>query len=328
MSPSSVSNVLNGKTSKVSDKTRKLVLSLLESENYVSNMGGRMLSKGGSNIIGVIIHNSSRETVNTIVNPFNSEIIGSLENSIRKSGYYMMLYASASVDESVRLAKSWNVKGLIILGSNARDCEQLISSSVAPMVFIDSYYEERDKYYNVGLKDKLGAYTMTRHLIINGHTKIAFLADAAYPVGVDYERYEGVKQALTEAGIPVTSDNYIHVYYEDDLRYTMFLERAHLWLQKYTALFFASDKLAADAINTFEDMKIRVPEDISVAGFDDNIYALMSRPRITTVRQSPTQKAIKAIELLNRCINGEEIENSNILLDVAVEVRGSVKAIK
>ena len=103
------------------------------------------------------------------------------------------------MDETIRLASSWNVEGLILLGVQPQEIEKIREWSKMPVVYIDSYYPEKDvEFDNVGIQDYEGSYEMTRYLIRQGHTKIAFLADGKPLAGVDYERYRGYCDALRD----------------------------------------------------------------------------------------------------------------------------------
>ena len=93
----------------------------------------------------------------------------------------------------------------------------------------------------------------------------------------------------------------------------------------YTAAFFTSDFLANEAISIFYSQGISVPEDLSVSGFDDNIYARLSRPMLTTVRQKPEEKGKEAVGLLMRRIYGEEVPVGRMRLPTELIVRESVR---
>lgn len=277
----------------------------------------------GSRLIGVIVTYDRSRDQSAVQDPFYSEIIGALEEEIRKNNYFMLLYTSANVDESVRMASAWNVEGLIVLGCPPGDCPKFKERTSTPIVFIDSYFED-DKYiyHNVGLDDFSGGYEMTTHLIRRGHKRIAFLADNAQ--GVDYERLKGYKQALREAEIPFEEEDFIQLHFKKVIRHTQLTEFAQERLKKYSALFFASDFYASDAINTFFAVGLKVPENISVAGFDDNIFAWHCRPALTTVQQKVADKAYHAVKLMLKIINGEERTGKNIHLPVKLIVRESV----
>jgi LacI family transcriptional regulator len=198
-----------------------------------------------------------------------------------------------------------------------------------PLVFIDSYFHDDGiPYVNVGLEDRRGGYLMTRYLIEQGHRRIAFLADGDSPVGVDYERLSGYKEALGEAHIPFRKEDYIPISYKKAVRHaflTVFVKNRGV--QDYTALFFASDFYAVDAMNIFIDLGLRIPDDVSICGFDGNIFSTQSRPLLTTVRQDASQKAVHAAAQLIRLIRQEPLETRIVRLDVSLTLGNSVKHI-
>ena len=325
VSPTTVSNVINGRDKKMSPETLEKVRAVLAETNYVSNMAGRLLANHGSRIIGLIMLNARRDEKNAIQDPFLSEIIGALEYEIRTAGYFMMLYTAASVEESLRMADAWKVEGLIVLGSNAKDSQKFMRTKKIPLVFIDSYpYDDGLPYVTVGLDDYHGGYIMAQYLAGLGHTRIAFLADAKVPEGVDYERLEGCKAALAEHRIPFHDSDFIHIDSHYKKRHETLCAFVTIRLSTYTALFFASDFYAVDSINLFEDKGIRIPQDISVCGFDDNIYAIQSRPKLTTVHQDVSQKAAHAVQQILRLIRTGDSSPFTVRLPVSLQVRDSV----
>ncbi|MDR1588015.1 MAG: LacI family transcriptional regulator [Treponema sp.] len=140
VSPTTVSNVLHGKTDEMTPKTLKRVQRVIKENNYVSNMSGRSLAKYGSKIIAVVKIKKNRKDDRITHDPFFTEIIETVEHEVRTRGYFMMLYVSADVDECLRMAKAWDVEGMIICGCGAGGCTQFIRNSGVPVVFIDSYF--------------------------------------------------------------------------------------------------------------------------------------------------------------------------------------------
>ena len=329
VSPTTVSNVLHGRAEKMSSETLERVKRVIKEQNYVSNMAGRLLANYGSRIIGVIMTYERRNDINAIQNPFYSEIVGALEKNIRKEGYYMMLYTSGGAEESIQMALSWNVEGLIILGCPPQDCRKLREELDKPVVFVDTYFEENaESYDNVGLKEYEGGYRMTEYLIAMGHRRIAFLADEEHPVGVDSERLRGCRDALRAAGITPSERDYIPLPFKQEERDRLIRSLCAGRIAEYTALFFASDFYAIDAVNVLVSEGIRVPEDISVVGFDDNIFAVECRPKLTTVRQNISEKAYYAVRKVMELIMGTAAEERNIKLPVELVLRESVKNLK
>jgi LacI family transcriptional regulator len=329
VSPSTVSNVLHGRVDKMTAETLERVRRVIKDNNYVANMSGRTLGRYGSKIIGVVmISGSRRDEVNAMQVPFFSEIIRALEHEIRSKEYFMMLYISADVEESLRRAMQWNIEGMIVIGGSAEDCLTLMRGTDIPLVFIDQYLQRGGaRYHNVGLQDWQGAYMMTEYLIGQGHKRIAFLADQEVPAGVDHERLQGCKTALADHGLSFLPEDFIYVNHLSEERHRDLKEFLKERIHRYSALFFASDYLAADSMNLFQDNGVRIPQDISVCGFDDNMFATQVRPQLTTVKQDVSQKAFHAINQVITLIRQEKPERSQICLPVTLTIRDSVAKI-
>jgi LacI family transcriptional regulator len=323
VSPTTVSNVIHGRYGKMRPEIRERVQKALADTNYVSNMAGRLLSNHGSRLIGFIMMYSHRDEFNVAQDPFHGEIIGALEYRLRVSGYFMMLYTSENIEESLRMAVSWSVEGLIVLGGDADDAQRYMRNLDIPIVFIDNYFHNDGvPYINVGLDDFRGGYLMARHLLERGHRRIAFLADADPPVGVDQQRLQGYRKALEEYGI--SGGDFVPLSYRQAARREFLAGFAREKLRDYSALFFASDFYALEAMCLFYDMGIQVPKDVSLAGFDGSVYSVQCRPRLSTVRQNVSQKADHAVTQLLRLIRGEPIETPNIRLGVTLQPGDSV----
>ncbi|GHT66031.1 LacI family transcriptional regulator [Spirochaetia bacterium] len=328
VSPSTVSNVLHGRVEKMTTGTLERVQRAIKDNNYVANMSGRTLGQYGSKIIGVVMIYDRRDKLNAMQAPFFAEIIGSLEHEIRTRGYFMMLYISADVEEILRMAMSWNIEGMVVLGGGSDDCRTIMQRTSIPVVFIDQYVQHKGiQYNNIGLQDWQGAYMMTEYLIAQGHERIAFVADEKPPVGLDHERLQGCKTAMAEHGLSFLPEDFIYASYLSEERHRDLTRFAARRLHNYTALFFASDYLAADSVNLFQDKGIRIPRDISVAGFDDNIFATQVRPQLTTVKQDVSQKAFYAINQVLTLIRKEKPEQNQIRLPVSLSIRDSVAKI-
>jgi LacI family transcriptional regulator len=242
----------------------------------------------------------------------------------------MMLYISSNVEESLKMAASWNVEGLIAMGCNTDSCRKFMERAQKlhiPIVFIDGYYYGGELgFVNTGLQDWTGGHLMTEYLIRQGHRRIAFVADAWEPIGVDYERLQGYKKAMEEYGLIFAPQDYVclsrNVRERGEILKAFMKER----LRDYSALFFASDYLAAWGVNLFQDEGLRVPRDISVAGFDDNLFALTVRPQLTTVKQDIAKKAYFAVRQTLSLIRKVplEPEQAHIRLPVSLVIRDSV----
>jgi LacI family transcriptional regulator len=331
VSPTTISNVIHGRIHKMRPEILKEVQKTLKETKYVPNMAGRLLANYGSRLIGVIINFSQRNESNVATHPFFGEMIGALESEIRKNGYFMMFYSSADAEETLRIAAGWNTEGLVIMGGDAEESEKIVKGTGIPVVFIDQYFYPGCKdYINIGINDRHAGCLMTRYLIEQGHRRIAFMCDMDTGFGVYHERYLGYCDALRENNILCLEKDYIKGDSQAPRRYTVIRDFVRYGrIHDYTALFFASDACAVFAMNIIQDMGIKIPDDISVAGFDGNILAGHCRPILTTVQQNNSRKAHYAIEMLLRCIKAkrENIKEKDIRLDVSLSIGSSVRAL-
>ncbi len=324
VSTATVSNVIKGKRNKVSKETIEKIEKIITELNYVPSMGARILSEKRSKIIGVICTFMNVKD-NSLKDPFTAELLGVIENEIRKNGYYMMLYASNKPEEIKNLVSTWSVDGLIFAGINEKTYNNLRKISKKPVVVIDGYYKN-DDFYNVGTNDEEGGYIITKYLIDKGHKNIIFV-DETNKKGnsiktVDGERLKGFKRALKEIGIKYTTNN--HVYIDPLNKEKSFDEIKN---KNSTAVVCSSDNIAFEVINGLKKRNICVPENISVTGFDDVYLSSLSSPALTTINQNINEKGEKAVRMLINIIEEKHIENKNIHISVSIKERDSVKKI-
>lgn len=325
ISTTTVSNVIHGKTSEVSQKTVERVEKLLKEYDYVPNNSARSLSQKCSKIIGVSLKGWKGQYDNLIADPFFSVLLGAIEAEIRRQGYFMMIYTSDEISELIRNVLTWNVDGLILLGILHDDFVKIKSRYKNPIVLIDSY-APRDimNYVNIGLEDEKGAYEMTEYLLEHGHRRIAFLADNME--GVDYVRYIGHQKALAKYGIKADSRDLLIIQRGvTDQEST--LEELYYMSRNYTAFMCCSDYWAVLLMSYFGDRGVRIPEDLSFTGFDDVLMSRIIRPALTTVHQDPVRRGEVAVDTLIKMIQGEEIPDWDVKLPVELVVRDSVKTI-
>lgn len=331
VSPTTVSNVIHGNLKRVSPENARRISERLKELNYVPNMGARMLANGDSKIIGVIMNtlpdeNNQMEKYSIAYGNFNSTIFSVLEREIRKRDFYMMFYESRSVEEILTVVKTWNIDGLIVWGLHGDKCEALNEKISCPAVFIDGCFEPRSSCVNIGLYDSYGGYLATFYLLENGHRQIAFVTDAMPLEGVSKERYKGYKQAFREYGLPENEEMILYLPKKKTERFQYYEQLYQEW-RKYTAFFFDSDYYAVEAMNFFIDKGVRIPEEMSIVGFDDNLLSRIVRPQLTTIRQNVAEKAVQATEQLHRLMKYGDTPNRTIMLPVQLLARGTVRKI-
>lgn len=326
VSPTTVSNVIRGKTKEVSPQMVEKIQQKLKEFNYIPNMTAVNLAKSNSNIIGFVMNSKCLMYDNALQDFFTGELLGGLEKRIHERGYYIMIYISKHIEEITKFVSSWNIDGLVALGFNYDSAQTLRQVYKKPLVFVDGYfYNDGNDYTNVGLEDYLGAYEMTQYLIKMGHRRIGFFSDNY--VGVDFQRYKGFLSAIRDAGLPEeTGEKFI---VENGL--VSIHKQMEIFIKNkfdITALFFCTDYYAAAAMTYLMDHGVCIPEEISITGYDDALIASIIRPKLTTVYQNTTEKAYQTIDKLLKLIENPHEKAENIVMPVALRIRDSVKKIE
>ncbi len=321
MSTTTVSNVIHGKEGEVSEETRKKVQEFLKEVDYVPNINARNLAQNESKIIGLALKARVDKYENLIMDPFVSELIGGIEETIRNAGYFMMLYISRDTEKIMRHVSTWNVDGLILFGMLDDDGVRVSEKYKKPIVCIDTYSMEGLKHFtNVGLDDLGGTYEMVKYMISCGHRKIAFLSDNTN--GVDLARFQGYIKALREAGIQFEQEDFLKIR-PASAEIEESLDEICIKAMNYTAIMCVSDLYAVTLMSALTDRGIRVPEGISIAGFDDNMLGSLYRPALTTVHQDVKEKGVIAAETLLKKLAGEETA-AQITMPTKLVIRDTV----
>ena len=325
ISTTTVSNVIHGKTSQVSQKTVEKVQKLLEEYEYVPNISARNLANNSSGIIGMVIKGRRYRIDDLIANSFFGNLVSAVEAETRMRGYFMMLYISDDINELMRHVSTWNVDGLIMIGILHDDFARIKSRYKKPAVLVDSYAPRNvADYVNVGLDDEQACYDMAKYLLDNGHRKMAFLADNME--GVDYQRYMGFLRAMHDYGLETDEDNLIMIH-PGILERKSNMQEIYEKSKNYTAFMCCSDYYAAMLISDFTDRGVKIPEELSFTGFDDDAMSRLVRPKLTTIRQDIREKGRVAVDCLEKLIKGENLEKKNYTLPVEMVFRDSVKKI-
>lgn len=324
VSPTTVSNVIHGKTGRVSKATVEKINRILKEMEYVPSISARMLANNSSSLIGVALGFMKKGNASSFEDPFVSAMLGNLEYQIREHGYYMMLVARHEQDDLMQQALGWNFDGMIAMALKEKEIAELSERLGKPLVTIDQYLPPELGVRSITMDDRGGAYQMSQYLIGKGHKKFLFLSDC--DLGVDHYRWLGVRQAMEEAGIEDFESRHIVIPWNPEQREKAYEEMLPFF-KKQTALFFSSDYYALEASNFLQNRGIKVPEEISIAGFDDVTYATLARPKLTTVHQMVDGKARRAVEVLMHLIQDEPVQKDIPPLPTTLVERESVREI-
>lgn len=322
VSPTTVSNVIHGKTGRVSKATVEKINRILKEMEYVPSISARMLANNSSGLIGVALGFMKKGNASSFEDPFVSAMLGNLEYQIREHGYYMMLVARHEQDDIMQQALGWNFDGMIAMALKEKEIAELSERLGKPLVTIDQYLSPELGVRSITMDDRGGAYQMSQYLIGKGHKKFLFLSDC--DLGVDHYRWLGVRQAMEEAGIEDFESRHIVIPWNPEQREKAYEEMLPFF-KKQTALFFSSDYYALEASNFLQNRGIKVPEEISIAGFDDVTYATLAWPKLTTVHQMVDGKARRAVEVLMHLIQDEPVQKDIPPLPTTLVERESVR---
>lgn len=318
LSTATVSNVIHGKTKKISDETVRRVQELLEERQYIPSMAGILLAQNDSRIIGVVVNNHEKYEGHALEDGFISSSLSALETEIQRSGCFMMVKVTDRWEEITRFASMWNMNGLVLIGFCDSDYGKLRENMHIPFVVYDGYLCGAKRISNITVDNRDGGLQMGNYLKSMGHRRVLCISDN--DVCVDLERYQGLCAAFPGEEprlmiVPMVRGER-HRFYEETLAE----------IRSYTAIFAVSDAHAIELIFFLQEHGIRVPEDISVAGFDDSPAAAWFGKGLTTVRQDAAARAGLAMRLLSELKEQKE-EGQTCVLPVALVERGSVGAV-
>lgn len=315
-----VSNVINGKTARVSPRTIDRVQGIVERRGYVPNAFARSLAGKSSRVIGLLVPASDED--NLVVSPHNMAIAGALERQLRKAGYHLILRGIGSTDEVSEVVRAWDLEGAVLLGFLDEEIEELPGLGSAHVVAIDSY-AVNPLTTGVRSDDVAGGRLAAEHLIAYGHRQIVFAGPPLQRTGVVRARYDGFRSALSAADIDWDESliSASTTTYDAGLGVGRRLRVEH---PTATAVFATADILAVGIMEGLADAGARVPEDVSVIGFDNLDIGAYVTPKLTTIAQDITAKAVAAASMLLDSIeHGSHATVPNVLAVEVIE-RGSV----
>jgi DNA-binding LacI/PurR family transcriptional regulator len=262
--------------------------------------------------------------VTSIADPFNGEVVAGIEELANEHGYTVILATSQAQAERelavVRSFQARRVDGILVASSRVGALhERLLSELHVPIVLLNNQHPSAFAH-SVSFDNEQGAYEATRHLVELGHTRIAYLGDE-FGLHSDEERYGGFCRMMAEAGLAVDPS----LVKRGNGKPEGAREAARELLAAVdmpTAVFCYNDMSALGVLFEASLGGFRVPEDISVVGFDDIFFSTYLRPPLTTVRQPMKELGRRATQLLLALLRKEEAERT-VLVEGKLVVRGS-----
>ena len=316
VSPATVSRVLNG-TKPVSKALQARVLEEVERYGYRPNSLARGLIQGKSSLIGVIVPNVS--------DLFHAKVISGIEAGANEHGYNVILSNIYTDMERQKRAfailRERRVDGIILLHENTpRQMEEILPLVEVPLV-LASVNVPGSCLPTVGIDDERAAYDTVSYLIRLGHRRIGgiFVSDS---YTLNDLRRRGYLRAMAEHGLPV-EERYMVTAACTMEEGEAAAEQLFRETPPPTALFCVADELALGAANYLLDRGYRLPEDVSITGFDDINLASVLRPKLTTIHQPMEEIGRRAAGMLLSLMKGTPLEQTHVVLPHRLIVRES-----
>ena len=275
VSPSTVSRILNG-TAVVAPEKRTAVDEAIARLGFVPNPVARGLAGGRTMSVGVVTQ--------TIDSPFFGGALRGVEDELSRAGYSPLFVSGHwnAVHETrcIEMLQSRRVDGIIVLTGRLPDAALTGYAQQLPIV-VTGRSLKAPGLYALNFDNFEGGRLATHHLLTLGHRRIAFIAgDPRHPDAK--ERLRGYRAALQAVGLPFEPDLIVPGQYTEDSG-RMAVERLLDSREAFTAIFAANDQMAFGAALALHQCKLRVPDDVSLVGFDDLAGALYTVPPLSTV---------------------------------------------
>jgi len=315
LAPGTVSAVLNDAPSarSIPQHTRLRIQTAARELNYRPNFFARSLRKKRTYTIGLIVEE--------IGDAYGSMIISGVEGYLRQHNYFFLTVIhrhdlSMLLDYS-RLLLERGVEGFITIDTSLQEAPALPTVSVAG-------HRALEGVTNIVLDQETGVRLALKHLVDQGHTRIAFMK--GQPFSSDsQQRWEAVCKTAQELGLVMDPGLVMSLEFDDPSPQLGYPYAKQLLASKkpFTALFAYNDISAIGAIRAFQEEGLRVPNDISVVGFDDIQWAAFNTPSLTTVRQPLGKMGEIAAETIINKIENDHEHPSEIAIEPTLVVRES-----
>ena len=315
LSAAAVSRVLNGTPAarSIPQGTQDRIFAAAKELNYRPNLFARSLRNRRSQTIGVLVPEMSEG--------YATLVLSGVEDRLMEAGYFYFLVSHRHRPEMIaraqRLLLERAVEGMIAIDT------LLESENPVPTVAVSGHHEPMG-VTQISLNHRLAAELALEHLVALGHRRIAFIKGQSFSSDTE-ARWRGIRQVAAQMGVAV-EPQLTAVLEGDDPSHRSGYEATQQLLatgERFTALFAFNDVSAIGAVRGLREAGLRVPEDVSVVGFDDVQSAAFQNPALTTVRQPLRRMGVLAAETVLSQIAGGVEAARMVVVDPELVVRGS-----
>lgn len=321
---STVSRAINNHPD-INPETKKKILEVIDQTGFIPNNSARNLKRTDAKCIAVLVKG--------ITNPLFSGMIKIIEEETQRSRYALVLRhveeQEDEIDVALELEKEKRLRGIVFLGGLFEHTEEKLENLKVPFIFSIIGVNISDRvgkveFSNIAVDDRRESEKMTGYLLGLGHRKIALITEEKGPIG--NLRTQGYREAYAKRKLEAPEELICYVR-EDMDHYSM--ENGYLTAKKLlesdaevTAIYAVSDSLAIGVCRAVLEAGKRIPEDISVAGYDGIEMGEYYNPKLTTMKQPVEEIAKKTIRLLLDVIGGRK-EHQQIVLPAELVERDS-----
>ncbi|MDW0110330.1 catabolite control protein A [Sporosarcina aquimarina] len=319
VSMATVSRVVNGNPN-VKPATRKKVTACIERLGYRPNAVARGLASRKTTTVGVIVPDISKS--------YYAELSRGIADVATMYEYNIILSNSDKRPlreiELIEDHLGKQVDGLIFMSDSiSEDVRKEMISANVPIVLAGTHDTELD-FPTVNIENKKAAYHAVNELIANDHKRIAFISG---PFSRDINRLAkktGYEEAMSEAGLSIPEGYIVETDNTYDDAYEVW-NRLRKLPEPPTAIFAGNDEIAVGLMNGIRDAGLTVPDDIEMICFQHSLLARAVRPQLTAIRVPLYDLGAVSMRLLTKLMNGEEVDQQQVVLPYQVEERDSVR---
>ena len=296
VSVSTVSRVLNHHPD-VSAATAERIMAVIEENGFVPNLSARNLKRESTKAIGVIIKG--------FTNPLFTAMLEIIQREIERNGYMLILAQvdpnQDEVSAAISLCKEKKPRGLIFMGGNFRHAQDKLAMLDAPYVMLTITMHEnvdRSSFSSVTVDDFAAGRSVAEKMYAAGHRQVVVMGASPDDISISKLRIDGFAKGLQEHGLTLTPDRIVFsgdFSYQNGYHTAMALFKAKT---RFTCLFCISDIQALGAMRAIHDAGYRMPDDISIIGFDGIEEGRYHIPSLATMCQPITKMANSSVRML------------------------------
>lgn len=310
----------------VNEKTRERIFAVAKEMNYTPNLAAKNLSSKKQTTIGLIssgvLNNNVKDN-----NAFN--IFKGVYTAVEENQYELSIFLIDSLKQKqksyVQFCRERNIGGAILQGIRTDDpyLKELIDTNI-PCVIVDIIPEMNNELIcSVSIDNVEASREIADYLIERNHRDIVIMAGTKETY-VNTERLTGVQKAFNENALEFDDNKVLYAQFSEQEAYV--LAKEYLQTKQPTAFLCFSDLMAFGVMKAINEMGLRIPEDISITGFDDLVISEYTQPQLTTIRQDFIEIGKMSALLLQKLMENEP-ESKHVYVEHQLLERNSVKAI-